>query len=59
MEETLMSTPIEGEYNSLELLKIFSEEAEQGIIVVMEVTKIEEVEEEEGSIDFADMYEEV
>jgi hypothetical protein len=59
MEETLMSTPIEGEYNSVELLKIFSQEAEQGIIVVMEVTKTEEVEEEEGSIDFADMYEEV
>jgi hypothetical protein len=59
MEETLMSTPIEGEYNSVELLKIFSQEAEQGIIVVMEVTETEEVEEEEGSIDFADMYEEV
>jgi hypothetical protein len=41
MEETLMSTPIEGEYNSVELLKIFSQEAEQGIIVVMEVTKTE------------------
>jgi hypothetical protein len=59
MEEKLMSTPTKGEDNPLELLKMLSEEAEHGIIVVMEVVEAKETAEEEGSIDFDNLYEDM
>jgi hypothetical protein len=59
MEEKMMSTPTKGEDNPLELLKIFSQEDEHGIIVVMEAVEAEETTEVEGSIDFDNLYEDV
>jgi hypothetical protein len=38
-KQTMMFSPTEGEENSTELLKIFSQEAEQGITVVLEVAE--------------------
>jgi hypothetical protein len=55
MEQTLMSTPVEGEEHSAELLKIFSQEAEQEMTVALELTE----EEEADNMDFVDLYAEM
>jgi hypothetical protein len=55
MEQTLMSTPAEGEENSTELIKIFSQEVEQEMTVALELTK----EEESNNMDFDDLYAEL
>jgi hypothetical protein len=38
MEQTLMSTPAEGEERSAELLEIFSQEVEQEMAAALELT---------------------
>jgi hypothetical protein len=48
MEQTLMSTPTEGEEHSEELLKIFSQEVEQEMTAALEPA----AEEEADSMDF-------
>jgi hypothetical protein len=55
MEQTLMSTPAEGEEHSAEFLKIFSQEAEQEMTVALELTE----EEEADIMEFVDLYEEL
>jgi hypothetical protein len=55
MEQTLMSTPTEGEEHSTELLKIFSQEAEQEMTAALEPA----AEEEADNMDFVDLYEEL
>jgi hypothetical protein len=55
MEQTLMSTPAEGEENSEEWLKIFSQEAEQEMTVALKPA----AEEETDNMDFVDLYEEL
>jgi hypothetical protein len=55
MEQTLMSTPAEGEEHSEELLKIFSQEAEQEMTAALEPA----AEEEADNIDFVDLYAEL
>jgi hypothetical protein len=55
MEQTLMSTPAEGEEHSAELLKIFSQEAETGMTAALEPA----AEERANSIDFVELYEEL
>jgi hypothetical protein len=55
MEQTLMSTPTEGEDNSTELIKIFSQEVKQEMTVALELTK----EEESNNMDFDDLYAEL
>jgi hypothetical protein len=55
LEQTLMFSQAEGEDHSAELLKIFSQEAEQEIIIVLEPT----AEEEANNMDFANLWEEL
>jgi hypothetical protein len=59
MEQTLMSTPTEGDEHSEEWLKIFSQEAEQGTTAALEAAEEESEEEEADDIDFVDLYEEL
>jgi hypothetical protein len=54
-EQTLMSTPAEGEEHSEELLKIFSQEVEQEMTAALELA----AEEEADNMDFVDLYEEL
>jgi hypothetical protein len=48
-----MSTPVEGDEHSIELLKIFSQEAKTEMTSALEPA----AEEEEDNMDFVDMYE--
>jgi hypothetical protein len=52
VEQTLMFSQGEGDENSEEWLKIFSQEAEKEITVVLEAAEEEEEEEEANNIDF-------
>jgi hypothetical protein len=54
-EQTLTFSPTEGEGHSAELLKIFSQEAEQEMTAALEL----EVEEEADNMDFVDLYDEL
>jgi hypothetical protein len=54
-EKTLMFSRVKGEENSIELLKIFSQEAEQEMIAALESA----VEGEAANMDFAELYEEL
>jgi hypothetical protein len=53
MEQTLMSTPAEGDEHSVELLKIFSQEAEKEMTASLEPI----AEKEAYNMDFFDLYE--
>jgi hypothetical protein len=55
MEQTLMSTPTEGDEHSTTLLKIFSQEVETEMIATLEPI----AEEEADNMDFSDLYEEL
>jgi hypothetical protein len=54
-EQILESSLVEGEEHSIELLRNFSQEAEQKMTTALEPTK----EEEAGSMDFAELYKEL
>jgi hypothetical protein len=53
-EQTLTFAPTEGEEHSVELLKIFCQEAEQEMTAALELAEEEEA--ESDSMDFAYMY---
>jgi hypothetical protein len=55
MDKTMMSTPREGEENSTEWLKSFSQEAKQEMTTIMKPIAEEEVD----NMDFVDLYEEL